>query len=431
MIDTIRKLTVTILMALPSAYGWAETLDECQELADKNYPLIRQYALVNQTSQFTVQNLSRGWLPQLSFSAQATLQSDVVALPDALQNMMKMQGMDVKGLKKDQYKIALDLQQTIYDGGSIKAQQMLTTKQTEVQSAQMDVQLYAVRDRVLNLYYGILLNQERIRQVDATIQLLNKNLERINNRVQGGVAMQCDANAMKAELLSAEQQKTDLESSVVVLKEMLKVFCGKEVNPEQSELDEARDVVAASVDQRPEIKLIDKQTELVSAQESFLDASTKPRLFFFAQGYYGYPGMNMYEDMFSHDWSLNGLIGLKLQWNLSNFYTKSADKQKLQLQKDQLQVQREVFNFNTQLQQTQEQLMTTRCQKIMAQDDEIIQLRQSVREASEAKLEDGIIDADALLQDITREQQARIAKTQHQIELLQHLAELKYLQGNE
>lgn len=414
-----------------SAALQATSLDECQTLAERNYPLINQYDLISQSNQYTIQNLNRGWLPQIQFSAQATLQSDVVALPDALQNMMKAQGMDVKGLKKDQYKIALDLQQTLYDGGATKAQKRIAEKQEEVQSAQTHVDMYAVRKRVMDLYYGFLLNQERIRQVDATLKLLRKNLERLTNMLEDGIAMPCDVNALKAEVLSAEQQRDDLESSVALFSQMLNLFCGTTVEPDSSELTENLSVEKVSADNRAELKWIDKQSELLYAQERALNAKITPRLHLFAQGFYGYPGLNMYEDMFSHDGSLNGIVGVKLQWNLSNFYTRSTDKQYLSIKRDQLQVQKQVFLFNTEMQQTQEQLASERCRKVMQKDDEIIALRQSVREAAEAKLEDGIIDTNVLLQEMTREQQARIAKTQHQIELLLHIAELKYLQANE
>lgn len=426
---SIQSLFLVAFGFLTAVSLQAQSLAECQKLAEQNYPLIRKYDLISQTSQYTVQNLNRGWLPQLSLSAQATLQSDVVSLPDVLQNMMTAQGFDVKGLKKDQYKIALDLQQVIYDGGAISSQKEVARRQSEVQAAQNEVSLYQIRERINDLYFGYLLTREHIELNNSSLHLLNNNIERLQNLLDNGVAMQCDVNTLKAEALTAEQRKTELESSATALQQMLSLFCGKDVTP-TDQLDGSTGIASASsFDDRPELKLLDSQSSLLSAQRHALNSQILPKVSLFAQGFYGYPGYNMYEDMFSHDWSLNGMVGIRLNWNLSSFYTRSGDIHKLRLQEEQLQNARDVFNFNTNLQQTQEQLYSEKSRKLLQQDDEIIQLRQSVREATEAKLENGIIDTNTLLQEITREESARLSKLQHQIEFAQHQAELQYIQA--
>ena len=447
----VATLFLSFLLSLLPCPLLAQSLDECQELARQNYPLIRRYELIEQTSQYTLQNLNRGYLPQLSLSAQATLQSDVVSLPDALNDMMAAQGLTVRGLKKDQYKVALDLQQVLYDGGAISAQKEVSRRQADLQSAQNDVDLYQLRDRIDNLYFGILLTQEGIRQTDATLHLLNNNVERLQALCDEGVAMRCDVDQLRAEMLSTEQHRTDLQSTLVNLQQLLSTFCGKAITVDAEsvftssggalsaesaggatltgrEAAAGGDPAAGGTSlARPEFTLFDRQAALLTAQRRALDATLLPRLSLFAQGFYGYPGYNMYDDMFSHDWSLNGMVGIRLNWNVSSLYTRRGEIQKLRLRQDDIENARDVFTFNNDLQQSQERQYAQRCQKLLTQDDQIIQLRQSVREATEAKLQDGIIDVNALLQDITREQQARITRTQHLIEYHQHLAELRFL----
>jgi len=410
----------------------AETLEQCQQLAAEHYPAVKRYDLIGQTQEITLSNLVRGWLPQISLSAQATLQSDVVTLPDALSNMMTAQGMTVKGIKKDQYKLAVDLQQRIWDGGMTNSQQKVARQESEVMRAQNDVEMYQVRDRVSNLYFGLLLTRENRKQAEASQRLLNKNIERLQSLLSEGVAMQSDVNALRAEALVIEQRIATLQSTEETLEQMLSLFCGKAVSVEMPDAMAGQNctwTLQTSLEGRPEMQLFSQQEALLGAKLQTLDAKVMPQLSLFAQGFYGYPGLNMYEDMFSHDWSLNGIVGLRLQWNVSGFYTRKNDKQKLRLEQERIANSREVFAFNNTLQQTQEQRYAEQCRKQMAQDDEIIALRQSVREAAEAKLQDGIIDASTLLGEITREEQARIAKAQHMIEMEQHIAELRYING--
>ena len=118
-----------------------QTLEECQQAAERNYPLIRQYGLIEKTTALTVANIQKGWLPQVSASAQATYQSDVVAWPDEMRGMLGQMGLNFEGLKKDQYKIGLDVQQTVFDGGAIKSQKEIARKQGDVQTAQTQLRL--------------------------------------------------------------------------------------------------------------------------------------------------------------------------------------------------------------------------------------------------------------------------------------------------
>lgn len=177
--------------------------------------------------------------------------------------------------------------------------------------------------------------------------------------------------------------------------------------------------------QRPELSLFNAQARQLNARSAQLDAAIRPRLSLFAQGYYGYPGYNMFEDMFSHDWSLNGMIGMRLSWNISSLYTHKNEKRKIATAANEIENARDVFLFNNRLQTTQERMAVERYRKIMADDDEIIQLRTSVRQAAEAKLSHGIIDVNGLLQEITRENTARTQQSVHEIEMLKAIYELK------
>ena len=171
---------------------------------------------------------------------------------------------------------------------------------------------------------------------------------------------------------------------------------------------------------------IDAQLRLADAQEKALDAALMPKLGVFAQGYYGYPGYNMFEDMMSHKWSLNGIIGARLTWNIGALYTRKNDKAKIQLQRETVENIRDVFLFNNNLEQIQQNENIVRYKKLMADDDEIISLRSSIRKAAESKLSHGIIDVNDLVKEINNENAARVQQTVHEIEMLKEIYDLKY-----
>lgn len=417
-----RMISTAVGVAMFMTATAQTTLDDCQKWAAENYPLLKRYELLKATTDYTVANINKGWLPQLSAGAQATLQSDVMSLPDGLKNIMSQAGYETRGLKKDQYKVAIDVSQTIYDGGNIKAAKQVARAEGDVMTRQNDVDMYAVRDRVNNLFFGILLVDDKLKLNSDLQELLLDNCRKLEAMVKGGTATVADLDAVKAEYLNARQQQVELSSMRDSYVRMLEIFTGKQID--QQLVRPEASVPENIITQRPELSLFDAQKRKLSARSSQLDANLRPKLSLFAQGYYGYPGYNMFEDMFSHDWSLNGMVGVKLNWNISSLYTHKNEKRKLATAANQIENAREVFLFNNRLQTTQERLTIERYRKIMVDDDEIIQLRTSVREAAEAKLSHGIIDVNGLLQEITRENNARTQQSVHEIEMLKAIAEL-------
>ena len=405
--------------------GAQVTLDECRRLAREHYPEIRQYDLVRRTEEYTLSNARRAWLPQLSFAAQATWQTEVPSFPNALAGMLAQQGIDMPGMNKDQYKAALELNQTLWDGGKSEADKRIARAEAAEQARSADVDLYALQGRVDNLFFGILLLDERIAQTRLTLDLLRSNLEKVRALQRNGVAMQSDADAVEAELLTVNQQLTQVAASRDSYRRMLEIFTGRPLGGEQLERPDASEPRSME-SSRPELALFDATADKLTAQERLVKAATCPRFGLFAQGYYGYPGMDYFQSMMSPDWSWNAMAGVKMSWNFGAYYTRKNSLAKLRTAKEQVEMQREIFLFNTRLQTAEESGDIARLRKALADDDRIVALRRSVREAAESKLRNGVIDTDDLLRKITDEAAAATARSAREIELLKTIYELKH-----
>ena len=422
------KILLIGLMMLPMV-ALGQTLEECQQAAEQNYPLISQYGLIEKTTELTVANIQKGWLPQVSALAQATYQSDVTAWPDQMKTVYQQMGIDMKGLKKDQYRIGVDIQQTIYDGGAINSQKQIAREQGKVQAAQNEVNIYNVRKRVNEMYFALLVLDEQIKLNQDLQELLGGHERKLASMVKNGTAAESDYQNVKAERLNVMQQATNLVGQKAMLQRMLSTFCGVEVKEVQKPVLNVA-VVQQQTGLRPELKSLDAQIVMINAQEKALDSALMPKLGLFAQGFYGYPGLNMFEDMMRHDWSLNGIVGARLTWNIGALYTRKNDKARLQLQRDMIVSNRETFLFNNNMEQIQQNENIERYKKLMADDEEIISLRQSVRKAAESKLSHGIIDVNDLVREINAENAARVQQSMHEIEMLKEIYDKKFTINN-
>lgn len=400
----------------------AQSLDECQEAAKNHYPLIKQYQQILQATDLTIDNINTGWLPQVQAVAQMSWQSDVVDLPDALSRVMTHQGITIDGMRKDQYKIGIELNQLVYDGGVIKTKKDIARAQSEISKAQNDVQLYQIRKIVNNLYFGILLIDTKLHLNDELQTLLKANEHKLDMMLKGGTVAQCDVDIIKVERLQAVQQAIELDGQRKAYMHMLTIITGKDITsfikPEPIQL--------GTNNHRPELRSADKRIQLLGLEYKALNTNLHPKLSVFVSGFYGYPGYDMYKSMMEHNWTLNGMIGARLSWNIGALYTRRNDIRKIKLQREDIENQREVFLLNSNMERVQQEENMNKYSKLMNEDNEIIRLRTSVRKATESKLNHGIIDASELVREITNENHARLQLSVHEIELLKQMYDLKY-----
>lgn len=426
----MRKFLSSLLLALPMiAMAQSASIEQCQQWAQENYPLTQRYDIIRQTEGFTLKNIAKGWLPQIGVTAQGSYQSAVPEYPEVLSNMLSQMGTEMKGISPLQYKAAIDVQQTIYDSGVISSQRDVAKASSKVKEAGADVQMYALRERVNDLCFAILLIDQRLKLNEEMQRTIDSNRRRLATMLEGGVAMQADVDAMSAELATARQQHTDIEAQRGALIKVLSLFTGKEITEVSTPGPLGRGTGERLL--RPELRLFDSQLSLTDAKERALRASLLPKIGAFAQGYYGYLGMNIFRDMMKRTPTLNGIIGIKASWNISALYTHKNDRAKLELERQTINNDRDVFLFNQKLQSSQEDSNIRRYRQLISEDDGICQLRHNVREAAEAKLEAGIIDVNALILEISRENQAKINKVIHETELLQHQYKLQNINGHE
>ena len=420
-------LATMLVMAIQAQ---SVSLDSCRSWARANYPTVRQYELVEKSEQYSVSNAARAWIPQIRLSAQATWQTDAPQFPEKMSAMLSAMGSDIKGMRQDQYKIALDLQQNIWDGGKSVADKKIAQAQAQADRLSADINLYALESRIDNLYFGILLLEGQAEQLENRIALLQENMRRCQVMADNSVLLQSDVDAVEVEVLTAGQKLEQMRYSREAYREMLSLLTGKDLRQAELIMPTEQEISLSTESNRPELQLFAARSSILQAQERSVKSTSMPQFALFAQGWYGYPGLNMFENMRNAKWSLNAVVGVRMIWNIGAYYTQSNRLNQLRIGQQQIAVQRDVFDFNNNMERTQENSEIIRLRRALQDDERIIALRRSVREAAETKHKNGTIGTTELLQTITDESTAQSAQTLHQIELLKKTYELKHTINN-
>ena len=420
--QTLSFMLLLLTMAIP---GFADvTLDYCLQRAEENYPEIKKYGLLESTSELSLEEINRGWWPRIGLSAQANVQNIVPAFPDILQNMLAQNGFELKGMGKFQYKVAAELNQTIWDGGASKAQRAIERASLAESKAALEVELYAIRSQVENIYFGILLIQEQMKQTESTIELLSSNLQKLESMVRNGIAMQSDADMIEAQCLTLKQSMAEARNAMKGYRDVLSVYVGEELG-EQTLICPVAEMPQSMESERPELTLFDKRIENNRVRMKAINASVMPHIGFFTQAYYGYPGYNYFESMTNRNLSFNIMAGVRLNWNIESLYTKGSKRRKLMLSSDMINADKEKFLFNSRIRSARETSEIEAIRDVIKEDSRIVELRQNVRRSAESQLRNGIIDATALLSKINDENQAKLNSAYHNIQLIQNIYKLK------
>ena len=401
------------------------TLEECVKFAQDNYPLIRKYDLLNQTKEVNLSDINKSWLPQINVYGQVTVQNEAPSFPEALAGIISQTGMSISGLNEWQYKIGADVNQNIWDGGVSKTGRNIVRAEDAERQAALDVQLYAIRKRVEDLYFGILLIEEQAEQTRNMQTLLQSNLDKLQTMFENGTAMQSDVDMVEAQYLTTSQQLIQAKSTAKSYRKVLEIFTGISLVGQELVKPDAtipQDLLPA----RPELRHFEAQLQANEARNASITASTMPKIGLFAQVYYGYPGFDYFESMMNRDLSFNILAGVKVSWNIGAFYTKKNNRRKLRLSSDNIAVERDVFLFNTNMQTRSQLDHIDELKAVMEKNDRIVELRTNVRKAAESQLDNGVINATDLLTKLTDEKQARLNASYQEIQLIKSIYQLKY-----
>lgn len=401
------------------------TIEECYRKAQENYPLIKQYDLIEKTKEYNLANASRGYLPQVMLSAKATYQSDVTKMPFDLAQL-GMQGIKIPTLSKDQYGVTLEINQTIWDGGEISSQRAIARTGSAVEEKKVEVNIYSINDRVNRIYFGILLTDARIEQNRLLKKELQRNYDRVYSCMLGGIANSSDLDAVRVDQLKAEQNEAALLCTKQAYVEMLSQLIGEEIDATAVFVKPS--IMRPSTDaiNRPELDLYDMQVKNFEAENRRVSSALYPRFGLFITGGYGRPGLDMLKNEFSPYY----LAGVRMSWNIGSFYTEKNRRRVIRNNIQSVEAQRETFLFNTRLDIAMKDKSIEKYVEQLKYDDEIIRLKTSIREASEKKMENGTLSGTDLMRDVNAEQMAIQDKILHEMELLSAIYDLKFATNN-
>jgi len=405
-------LILIIITTLPVIAQQSITLNDCYNLVETNYPLVKQRLLFEQQNQLDSDIISNSKLPQFNLEAQATYQSDVIEIP--------IPNSTIDPLNKDQYRATLSVNQLIYNGGATDASLNLKSAQLKIKQKQIDASIHQLKTQINQLYFSILLNQETYKLLEAKKVQLQTKLKEVQSGIKYGVLLPASDSVLEAEILKINQQFIEAESTKLSLIETLSSLIGQSLDSSSSFETPLAEVQFQGDISRPEIELFQLKKEEIENSETLISKQNAPKLNGFANGGYGNPGLNMLDNSFQPFY----IVGLKFNWKVFDWNTNKKQRETLAINKDIIDNETEIFELNTNIELNKQQKVIEKISDFITSDLEIIELRKTILNTIDAQLKNGVITSSDYVTEFTNLFEAENTLLKHQIQL--QLAKANY-----
>lgn len=411
----MKKASTILAFFFAAIFASAEnlTISECYRLARENYPMIRQFGLIKESEKYDLENATSGYLPQFSISANAMYLSDS---PEVMGQSL---------LPQEQYRAQIGVTQVIWDGGDISAKKRLTSAQAKAELENNEVILYELNDRVNRIFFGILLQNESLRQNGTYQKDIKDVIASVKAMIENGTANEYDLNLLEVELLNAKQKESEIRSLRSAYMKMLSFLINRRID-ESTTLERPESVEKLKTEiLRPELGYYAAREEFLEAKRDSVDAGLMPKISLFGYGGYGKSSFASLRDE-----KFYGLGGISFSWSFGNYYTEQNEKLKISASQKMVRAQAEEFIFNTRLRMIQEDGEIKKMGELITRDAEIVRLRKSIANLALARMKNGTISTTDFIRELNAKELSEQTYISHSLEKLSREYNYKYLTNN-
>lgn len=404
------KRVFFLLLLFISGYGYGQvssiSLDDCYRLARENYPRLKDSKRQMEISDLRIQNIGASWNPQLNLNGQATYQSEVTKVN------VPLPGVTIPSPSRDQYKVYLDVRQTIYDGGVTEASRLVEKSALAADLQNLEVELYGIHEKINQLYFNILLMRENEEVIRLKLSVLEERIKILESGFRNGLVTSRDLELLKAERLLTLQQISEIHAEKTTLSGTLGILTNQTLD-DNTKLAEPVIRDKSSGISRPELKYFDLLGGKLNQSSQLLQKTRSPKVFGFGQAGYGKPGLNMLKSTFDTYY----LVGLGVSWNITDWSLTSRNRKILEVQKGMIDSQKSLFDQNLSIALFKADESIKKVNELLKIDDDLVAMRSKIAKSSASQLENGTITSADYIVDLNAATQAGINQKSHKVQL--------------
>jgi len=399
------------------------TLKECYDRALATNALAGEKKGYSDISKLKDENLAKSWLPTLDANGSFVYNSSVIDMGGVL-GSLPLPGIAgaIKPLPHEQYKITLDINQVIYDGGAISAARELEKSDLKINEKQTETDLYKLKAQINGYYFNLLLLDRQKELLNSYLEIIKKRISSLQSGIDNGVILKTDADVMTSEKIRIGQQLAENEIRKSAFLKILSSLTGDQIETSAEFVQPQIPGDLSGELNRPELQLFDLRKEQLTSGLKVIESKRLPKAYGFATfGYGNPPGSNFFKNEFAPYY----IVGASLKWNIFDWNKARNEKQIITYQ------QSIIDNRKNDLTDNLKRLLESKNSEIQSlkalliTDSELISLRKRITGTAESQYQNGTITATEYMNELNSEKQAVINYEIHKINL--SMAETEYM----
>ncbi len=391
------------------------TLKECYEKAYDSAPLSAEKAVYDNIRDKRDKNLAKGWLPVLDANGSFIYNSSVVNMADVIASL-PLPGIEdlIKPMPHEQYRITLDINQMIYDGGAIKSARALEKAAFHINEKQNETDLYQLRAQINSHYFNFLLLDRQKELLQNYLVIINRKIASLNSAAESGMILKSDIDVLTSEKLKIEQELTGNGIRKMSLLKILSDLTGSEIDssvqfvlPQTGK--EMTDELA-----RPELLIFDLRKAQLDISMQLIQGNRMPKAFSYATfGYGNPPGSNFFRNEFAPYY----ILGAGIKWNILDWNKSKNEKQIVLLQQNLTDIRKNDLTDKLKRLLDAKRSEISSLESLLQTDSELIEIRKRITAAAGSQYDNGTITATDYMNELNSEKQAVINYEIHRINL--------------
>lgn len=398
------------LLVVSPAFSQRYSLEYCLDKATEISPLTRQQLYYETLEEMTEKNISNAYLPAFFFNGQASWQSDVFSFPSnpVLESPL---------IPKEQFRLTLDLNQKIYDGGLTKNQKIAETAKLQSDRQSVEIDLYDIKSTITKLYFAALIYQENIKIFNTLLAELQEQYRLVESRVKNGVLLKSASNEFRKQILTTEQNMLSASLEQEAILQMLSKWIEEDMTSAKFlEIPQAQSGLNQYEVKRPEVKLLESQNLYFESMKNLSSVKRRPNIWAVAQAGVGQPNAYNFLEVDVSDFYY---VGVRLSWHVFDYGNVKRERSMFEANQSIINAKKEHLVDNIDIQLTKELSEVNKLKELIEKDTEIVDLQSEIVESAFSQLSNGTITSTEYLSQLSSRTHLQLNRQIHLIQLRQ------------
>ena len=410
------KSTISCLFVFAPCLTWAQTkdtitLEQCHKLALDVSSIGERQNLALDIALSQKKVAGSAYTPSAYLNGIVSYQSDVVHVPIPI----------VKPPEKESYRVTIDIEQFIYDGGVTAKTKKIVASNLKSQQLKLDIEKIALKDKVANLFLNIELLKKNKNIILLQMDIIKTSIVNLQNLEKNGVATDGDIIKLETELLQQQKHLIETDSNRARIVEMLSIMTQTNLSVKTVFVMPSYDFNRNEVSNRPEFKLFDAQTEEVEWQKKLSKSDNIPKISAFVTGGNGLPGLNMLSS--TPEWYY--IVGARLSVPLTNWKKTKHTVQKYTSQQLMIQAEKNDFARNNKIAISSNISEIDKFRELITSDEQIIAKKLESLKIEQQKLDNGITTTNDYITELNGYKSALLSQNLNEIKLIEAIINYK------